>query len=69
MIFRFAGDGDGLAGNAVCLDGLDFEPGSEHRATIEFWVEDPAVAMVKAGASFVVWYGGDVGDGEITAVL
>ena len=69
MIFRFdSDDTDGLGGRATSLDGRDFAPGSEHRATIEFWAEDHARDVVHDGGTFIVWYGGDIGEGQVDSI-
>lgn len=69
MIFRFdRDDSDGLGGHAASFDGQAFAPGSEHRATIEFWADDYAQQIVRVGGIFTVWYGGDIGEGRVTSV-
>jgi hypothetical protein len=68
MIFRFDDGSDGLGGHAISLDDRNFSPGSEHRATIDFWAEEAAQEIVHDAAKFTVWYGGDIGDGRVTAL-
>jgi hypothetical protein len=69
MVFRFAGDDAvALGGWATSLDGIEFARGTEHWATIEFWAEEYAEAIVREGARFTLWYGGDIGEGIVTAV-
>ena len=68
MIFRVdLDDSDGLGGHATSLDGRDFAPDSEHRATIEFWADDYAREVVNEGDTFTVWYGGDIGEGRVVS--
>lgn len=51
------------------VDGAALAPGlSNLNVTLTFW-EQAAVDVVKPGAQFLLWYGGDIGQGEITAPL
>jgi hypothetical protein len=69
MLFRFGGhDGELLGGRATDVMGDDFAPGTDHDARIEFWADEAARGIVKAGDSFTVWYGGDIGDGVLASV-
>ncbi len=69
MLFRFGGeDGDLLGGRVTAVTGGDFAPGTDHDARIDFWAEEAAQGIVKAGEPFTVWYGADIGDGVVVSV-
>lgn len=66
MLFRFGGEGgELLGGRATAVTGDDFAPGTNHDARIDFWAEEAARGVVKAGELFTVWYGGDIGDASV----
>jgi hypothetical protein len=67
MLFRF-GDGRLFGAVATSTEGGPFAPGTVHEAELQIWA-DEADEVVAEGAEFVVWYGGDVGTGTVTAVL
>lgn len=51
-----------LGARAYSSDGRSFAPGTTHREVrLDFWADDKWTDVVRPGASFVVWYGGDVG--------
>lgn len=53
----------------VSSTGQDFEPGSTQTAVrMEFWADDPWTDVVVPGATFKIWYGGDIGHGIIDAL-
>jgi hypothetical protein len=69
LLFRFGRGDSAVTLGAIATDkgGVPFGPGTEHgRVRLHFWA-DEASGVVECGASFVVWYGGDVGTGRITA--
>ena len=69
MLFRFGGaHGELLGGRATTRTGGHFAPGTDHDAQIEFWADEAAREIVGAGDRFTVWYGGDIGDGEVYSV-
>lgn len=55
-----------LGARAYSRDGRTFTPGTRHgEVQLHFWADDEWTDVVVPGASFVVWYGGDVGRGVI----
>ena len=69
MLFRFGSEqGELLGGRATTLTGGDFAPATDHDARIEFWADEAAREIVGAGDRFTVWYGGDIGDGQVNSV-
>jgi hypothetical protein len=68
FLYRF-GQPDAMhAAVAMTVDGADFVPGGSYSVTLDFWHDDTARAAIRAGDAFTVWYGGDIGTGEITAL-
>ena len=68
LLFVFDG-GHKLGARVYSASGEDFEPGSsQSRVRLEFWADDPWTDVVKPGATFTIWYGGDVGHGEIIEI-
>lgn len=48
---------------------MDFEPGSSQSGVrLDFWADDPWTDVVEPGATFTIWYGGDVGHGVVEAL-
>jgi hypothetical protein len=67
MLFRF--DETLIGAFAMTIDGADFTPGDSYAdLELKFWWNG-AVSLVRPGAHFTVCYGGDVGAGEVTAIL
>ncbi|HVE73907.1 MAG TPA: hypothetical protein VNA30_02285 [Mycobacteriales bacterium] len=65
MLFVF--DGQQIGAHAVSGSG-DFVPGSIHPSvSLTFW-GDAALAIVRPGASFDVWYGDTIGRGRVESV-
>ncbi len=63
MLFVF--DGQQIGAMARTRDGSDFVPGSElGNVCLLFWA-DEARTIVAPGLPFIVWYGGDVGEGVV----
>jgi hypothetical protein len=71
MLFRFGGPQGVLIGaSATDPVGVRFSPGTEHHdVRLEFWADEPAAEIVAVGAAFDVWYGGDIGLGQIIALM
>ena len=68
MLFRF-GSTDPIGAVAVSRQGDDFVPGGTYpEVELEFWW-DGAPRIVEQGTGFTVWYGSDVGEGEVTGIL
>jgi len=68
MLFRFDNiEGQPLFGAvATASDSRDFEPGQSFAdVRLWFWVDAEARAAIEPGARFVVWYGGDIGEGVV----
>ncbi len=68
MLYRFVAD-DGtellFGGEAIDADSSDFVPGGSHAGVrLTLWIDLPEHVPPK-GAPFVVWYGGDIGDGVV----
>ena len=60
------GAADLLGAMAATAHQRDLVPGSTHpEVSLDFWAAD-ASDIVHAGDHFVVWYGGDVGDGVVS---
>ena len=58
-----------LGARAYSRDGGTFAPGTRHQdVRLDFWADADSTDVVVPGAAFVVWYGGDVGRGVITAL-
>jgi hypothetical protein len=38
-------------------------------SAFDFWADDPWTDVVEPGATFTIWYGGDVGRGEVEAII
>jgi hypothetical protein len=69
LLYRFEGAQALIGAHAVTADGRDLAPGSSHHGVVLTpWAEIPEVYEVAAGVRFTVWYGGDVGEGTVTAV-
>lgn len=67
LLFRFrtGSDEEMLAGAILDVEGgVDVSPGDEFIGWLEFWAED-IKPLLNPGESFDVWYGGDVGSGEV----
>ncbi|KRF24804.1 hypothetical protein [Phycicoccus sp. Soil803] len=59
-----------LGARAYSAVGQDFEPGSsQSHVRLDFWADDPWTDEVEPGASFKIWYGGDIGHGVVEAVI
>jgi hypothetical protein len=55
-----------LGARAYSSTGQDFVPGSSQSGVrLDFWADDEWTDVVRPGARFTIWYGGDVGDGVI----
>jgi hypothetical protein len=69
ILFRFGGsNGVTLGARATDPAGVPFAPGTEHRSVqLVFWAEE-AREVVAVGSEFDLWYGGDIGTGQITAI-
>ena len=68
MLFRLDDvEGQPLFGGVPSAsDGRDFEPGESFAGVrLWFWMDTEALAAIEPGARFVVWYGGDIGDGVV----
>jgi hypothetical protein len=67
MLFRFEdAEGRPLLGVRASTGSGDFEPGARFESVrLWFWADEAARSVVVPGARFVVWYGGDVGEGVI----
>ena len=47
----------------------DIEQGTSQTSVhMEFWADDPWTDVVVPGATFTIWYGGDIGTGVIDAL-
>ena len=58
-----------LGARAYSAIGKDFEPGSSQSdVRLDFWADDPWTDVVEPGATFTIWYGGDVGHGVVEAL-
>jgi hypothetical protein len=59
-----------LGARAYSATNEDFQPGS-HQAHVrlDFWADDPWTDVVEPGATFTIWYGGDVGHGVIEQLV
>lgn len=69
LIYDFGPDNK-LGARAYSASGQDFEPGStQSNVRLDFWADDPWTDVVVPGATFAIWYGGDVGHGVIEQVL
>lgn len=61
-------DGQQIGARAVTLDGSDLMPNSTHEGVaLTFWADEARVLVVP-GQTFMVWYGGDVGEGTVRSV-
>lgn len=77
MLFRFPSDSEAneqvlLCAYAIEQNGCDFLPGGVYPSVVlEFWNREPETwsSVVRPGADFVVWYGGDVGAGKVRRLL
>lgn len=65
MLFVF--DGRQVGAHATSESG-DFVPGSTHESVSPMFWDDAALALVRPGASFDVWYGDTIGSGRVEAV-
>lgn len=72
MLYRFrdeAGTEVNIGANAVDQAGERFASGTRHNhVTLAFWGEVEARRLLRPGASFVVWYARDIGDGTVLRV-
>jgi hypothetical protein len=69
LLYRFSEPAILIGAQAVTADGRDLAPGTNHQGVVLApWAEVPEVYEVAAGSRFSVWYGGDVGEGIVTAV-
>lgn len=68
MLFRFGEEGTLLGAQVTSVEGTSFAPGTHHSATVEFWADEAADEIVATGSRFVVWYGGVIGEGSVTAI-
>jgi len=69
FLYRFETAESMLGAHAVTADGHDLAPGTEHQgAVLAPWAEIAQVFEVAVGDRFIIWYGGDVGEGIVTAV-
>lgn len=69
LLYDFEGAKTLIGAHAVTADGRDLAPGTAHQGVVLApWAEIPDVYEVAAGVRFTVWYGGDVGEGTVTAV-
>ena len=67
LLYRFRdGLADQLLAGAVLVadDESEIAPGAEVEGWLEFWADDVA-PFLRLGERFVVWYGSDVGSGEV----
>ena len=59
-----------LGAKISSASGRDFEQGtSQTSVRMEFWADDPWTDVVVQGATFTIWYGGDIGHGVIETLL
>jgi hypothetical protein len=68
MLFRFDDiEGQPMFGAvATASDGRDFEPGRTFAGVhLWLWGDVEAHLTVEPGTRFVVWYGGDIGEGIV----
>lgn len=68
MLFRFDEvEGQPMFGAvATSSDGRDFEPGGSFAGVqLWFWGDVEGHITIEPGARFVVWYGGDIGEGSV----
>lgn len=66
FIYAFEGEETKLGALAVSLNGMDFAPGTTHdEVHLDFWAEEPWTDIVKPGVTFTIWYGRDVGRGQV----
>lgn len=69
MLYVFGSDHI-LGARAYSTSGQDFEPGSSQSGVrLDFWADDPWTDVVEPGATFTIWYGGDIGGGVIEALV
>jgi hypothetical protein len=77
MLFRFGGGTGAVTQGAITVlgvfaiagDGATFAPGTAHKdVRLEFWAAGAAETVVLPGSEFAVWYGGDIGEGQITSL-
>jgi hypothetical protein len=70
LLFRFrTGTAEEvLAGAILDVDsGADVSPGDSFTGSLRFWAEEIG-PLLQVGEAFDVWYGGDVGKGEVLEV-
>jgi hypothetical protein len=59
-----------LGARAHSAVGQDFTPGSaQTRVRLDFWADNEWTDVVQPGATFTIWYGGDVGHGVIDEII
>jgi hypothetical protein len=72
MLFRFheAKGAPTFGAWAIATDGRDFEPGERSlMVTLDFRADAAAREVVRVGSRFTVWYGSDVGRGQVRSLL
>ena len=58
-----------LGARAYCGNGEDFAPGTRHeQVRLDFWADDEWTDVVVPGATFIIWYGSDVGRGVVKSL-
>jgi hypothetical protein len=70
LLFRFKdGQPDELIVGATLEIEQDAEivPGADYQGVLGIWAEEVAT-LLQPGEPFIVWYGGDIGHGTVTAL-
>jgi len=71
MLIRFGEGASAVSFGAWAVDdaGEPFSPGTDHEVVrLSIWADSEAHEVVSERDEFVVWYGGDVGQGCVTSI-